>query len=148
MGLRYSGQPGESSLTLINTTTQEQLLPSMALESVTVTLPLELVEKNYIGEVGPDFREFGKGYEVEFKMAHTDAGETVALVNAIKAKAEGKSVEEFALQTRYFSPGGATYQITLRDLHFEGIPFELGGRTDFLMSTIKAKGKNYKVNVI
>lgn len=143
---RLAGQEG--ALTLINSTTQEQMMPSLFLESVTVTFPFEVVTKQFIGETGPTHRAFGNGYEVEFKIEHDNAAEVVAMANAILAKVQGLSTDEFALQTRYRNADGDVLQITLRDLVFEGIPFELGGRTDFLTSSIKAKGKTFKIQAI
>jgi hypothetical protein len=146
MGLRYAGQEG--SLTLINTTTQDQLLPSIGLESTSFSFPFELTQKQFIGEIGPDYREFANGWELEFKFEPTAAEEIVAYVNAIKAKAEGTSTDEFAVQLRFASPDGSTLQVTFRDGHFEGLPFELGGRTEFLTGTHRMKGKFYKIQVI
>jgi hypothetical protein len=146
MGLRYAGQEG--ALVLINSTTQEQKLPSMAIESTSFGFPFELTKKQFIGELGPDYREFADGYELEFKFEPTDADEVVDYVNAIKAKAEGRSTDEFAAQLRYASPDGSTLQITFRDLHWEGLPFEQASRTDFLTGTHRCKGKVYKIQVI
>lgn len=144
--LRYAGQEG--SLTLINSTTQEQQLPSLNLESCSFGFPFELTKKQFIGEIGPVYREFADGYEAEFKFEPSDADEIVAYVNAVKAKAEGASTDEFAIQMRFASPDGPTLQVTFRDAHFEGLPFELGGRTEFLTGTHKVKGKTYKIQTI
>lgn len=146
MSLRYAGQEG--ALTLINATTQEQLLPSIGLESTSFGFPFELTKKQFIGQIGPDYREFADGWETEFKFEPQQADEVVAYVNVAKAKAEGKSTDEFALQLRFASPDGPTLQITLRDGHFEGLPFELAGRTEFLTGTHRMKGKTYKIQII
>ena len=146
MGLRYAGQEG--TLTLINSTTQEQLLPSLNLESCSFGFPFELTKKQFMGEIGPTYREFADGWELEYKFELDQADQVVAYVNAIKAKAEGKSTDKFAFQVRFASPDGPTLQITFRDGHFEGLPFEMGGRTEFLTSTHRAKGAPYKIQVI
>lgn len=146
MGLRYAGQEG--SLTLINSTTQEQLLPTINLESTSFGFPFELTKKQFIGKTGPTYREFADGWELEFKFEPDNADEIVAYANAVKAKAEGASTDEFAFQVRFASPDGPTLQITFRDGHFEGLPFELGGRTEFLTGTHKVKGEVYKIQTI
>jgi hypothetical protein len=146
MGLRYAGQEG--SLVLINSTSQDQLLPTIGLESTSFGFPFELTKKQFIGQIGPDYREFADGWELEFKFEPANAEEVVAYVNAIKAKAEGKSVDEFAAQLLFASPDGPTLQITFRDGHFEGLPFELSGRTEFLTGTHRMKGKIYKIQII
>lgn len=146
MGLRYAGQEG--SLTLINSTTQDQLLPTINLESTSFGFPFELTKKQFIGKTGPTYREFADGWELEFKFEPDNADEIVAYANAVKAKAEGASTDEFAFQVRFASPDGPTLQITFRDGHFEGLPFELGGRTEFLTGTHKVKGEVYKIQTI
>lgn len=146
MGLRYAGQEG--SLTLINSTTQEQLLPTVNLESTNFGFPFELTKKQFMGDIGPTYREFADGWELEFKFEPDNADEIVAYANVVKAKAEGKSTDEFAFQVRFACPDGPTLQVTFRDGHFEGLPFEMGGRTDFLTGTHKVKGKTYKIQTI
>lgn len=146
MGLRYAGQEG--SLTLINATTQEQLLPSIGLESTSFGFPFELTKKQFIGRTGPDYREFADGWELEFKFEPQQADELVDYVLAVKAKAKGETTTEFAVQLRFASPDGPTLQITLRDGHFEGLPFELSGRSEFLTGTHRMKGDEYKIQII
>jgi hypothetical protein len=146
IGLRYAG--AEGSLVLMNSTTGDELMAGMPLASIKWSFPLELVKKQYIGDIGPTYREFSDGYELEAEVEPDDAEKFVAIINAVKAKAEGASSDEFAAQAKYASPSGSTFQVTFRDLHWEGIPGDMGGRTEFLKTTFKAKGKVYKVQVI
>lgn len=144
--LRYTGENGE--ITLLNSTTGEQLLPSMAIESFDFNFPFDLVQKDFIGNNGPTFREFADGYEFNFKLQPNNGAEVVDYVNALKAKAEGTSADEFAAQVRLKSPGLPTIQVTFRDMHFSGNPFSVGGRKEFLTLDQKTKGTNYKIAVI
>lgn len=143
MAMRFAGQ--ENALTLVNSTTNDQLIPDMNLESCTVTLKFDLVQKQYMGEIGPDYREFADGAEVEFKFAHNDALQSVTLLNALLARAQGKSTDEFAIASKYVSPDAGSFRVILRDLHFSDIPLDLSGRKEFLMSTIKASCKIVKI---
>jgi hypothetical protein len=145
-GFRLAGQEG--ALSLLNTTTQDELLPALNLLSIKANFPFELVKREYIGETGPDYREFGDGYELEVEAEPDDADQIAAYLNAITAKAQGKSQDEFAAQMRLASPDGGTLQVTFRDIHWEGLPLDLGSRTDFLKLSLKGKGKVFKVQVI
>lgn len=145
IGMRYAG--AEGGVTLINADGDE-LMPGMPVSSVKWSFPLELTKKQYIGDTGPTFREFSDGYELEVECDPDNADDFVAMINAVKDKADGANSDEFAAQAKYASPSGSTFQVTFRDLHWEGIPGDMGGRTDFLKTTFKAKGKVYKVQVI
>lgn len=145
IGLRYAG--AEAGLTLINGDGDE-MMAGMPLASLKWSFPLELTKKQYIGDIGPTFREFSDGYELEAEVEPDNADDFVAIINAVKAKAEGANDGEFAANAKYASPSGSTFQVTFYDLHWEGIPGDMGGRTDFLKTTFKAKGKKYKVQVI
>jgi hypothetical protein len=149
MGLRYAGQEG--TLTLLDATTQEELLASIGLESIMFAFPMELTETQFLGDnEGPEFREFPMGYELEFKFQPNDAAQLVAYANLIRDRAQGKpdSNHIFAAQVRFASPDGPTLQVTFADLHWEGLPFDMGGRTNFLTGTHRCKGKKYKIQVI
>ena len=145
-GLRFAGQEG--ALTLLNSTTQDELLPAAPLLSVKVNLPFELVKREFIGEKGPDYREFADGYEIEVEFEPDSADLIAAYANAILAKARGESSDQFAAQFRVAAIDDATLQITCLDIHWEGVPFDLGGRTEFLKSSLKGKGKTCKVQVV
>jgi hypothetical protein len=146
MALRYSGQEG--AISIIDSTTQDALIPDVNIESFSFSFPYELVKKEFIGELGPDYREFADGYEFGCKAEINNAAQFVTFVNLLKAKAEGKSADEFAAQIRMAGPDASTLQITFRDIHWEGLPFDLGSRTDFLTLDLKGKGKSYKVQIV
>ena len=146
MALRFAGQ--ETALSLIDSTTGDALLADMAMENVKITFPFELTKMEFLGELGPDYREFGDGAEVTFKFMHTDAAQTVTACNAMIAKAQGKSNDEFALGTTFTSPDRGAFRVVLRDLHFEGVPLDMSGRTEFLESEITAKCKTFKIATV
>lgn len=144
MALRYAGQ--DASASCVNSTTGDQLLPDMNIESIRFGFPFELTKKEFIGETGPTFREFADGWEAEIKFEPNDSGQIVAWANALKAKAESASADEFFLALRFNSPDAGSFRIVLQDAHFEAGPEgDIGSRTEFLASTIKAKGKSYKI---
>lgn len=145
-GLRFAGQEG--GLTCVNSTTKEEQIPSINVESISTTIDLEKVKKQFIGRTGPAYRTFADGASFEFKIEHTDAEETAAYLNAMKAKHEGKSNDEFALQWRVESVDGGTLQITLFDLAFDPFDLTLGGRTSVLESTIKGSCPSYLIEAL
>lgn len=142
---RFAGQEG--SVTVVDSTTGDALLADISVESFNVHLPFDVTKKDFIGEVGPDFREFSDGYEVELKVEHNDAAQTVDFINAIVAKARSESLDEFAASLKYVSPDGGAFRVILQDIHWEGPPLELAGRKEFLASTLKGKGKVFKVQL-
>lgn len=143
-GLRFAGQ--EAVLSFVDTTTGDAILPDIAIASIDFDFPFELTKKEYIGEIGPDFREFADGWTAAIKFDPNNAAQFVTYVGLLKAKAEGASTDEFAIQLKFTAPDAGAFNIQLRDAHFEnGGGGSLSGRTDFLASGIKAKGKTYKI---
>ena len=140
---RFTGQQG--SLVLQDITTGDAILPDVHIESWTFAVEIELTEKAFIGEVGPTFREFAKGYSLELKVEYNDAAQVVAWINAMQARLSGASSDEIASSLKYTSRDGQAFRVTCRDLHIESNPFELGGQTEFLSGTIKFKGNQYAV---
>jgi hypothetical protein len=143
---RFAGQEG--ALSILNSTTGDQLMPDLAFESCSVKFPFEVVTKQYIGEIGPDHREFSNGFEISVKFAPTSADQLATLLNLMLAKAQGKSNDEFLAQFKAISPDGGTLLITCRDIRWEGLPLDLAGRLDFLMGELNGKGKKAKVESI
>lgn len=146
-GMRFAGQ--EEVLSLINSTTGDPMLPDVGVEQSKVGFPLVLVKKDFLGEIGPDYREFGDGYEVSFKFQHSDADSAVSYLNQVLAKAQGASVDEFALSMKFVSPVGGTFRVVLLDLHFENVgDLDMGSRTNLMDSEMKAKGKKFKIKKV
>ena len=146
MAERFAGQ--ESKLALVNSTTQDPILPDIAVVSMTGTLKNELVKRNFLGETGPDHREFADGYELEIEVEITDAAQIVTFINAMQAKAKGKSNDQFSASTKYVSPDGGSFRLVFPDLRWDSTPMNMGGRTDFLKTTLKASGKTWKAQLL
>jgi len=142
---RFAGQEG--SLVLLDVTTNDAILPDVYIESWTFEPQVELTEKKFIGEIGPHYREFANGYSLEVKVQFNDAAQSVAWLNLMKARLEGASNDEFAAGLKYTALDLSAFRVTCRDLHLESDPMEFAGQTDFLQSTIKFKGTQYKVEL-
>ncbi len=145
---RFSGNGEECSLSVLNSTTKDPICADAGLEKLTFTIPFELTKKQFIGDVGPTYREFGDGYEITFTIEHTQADQVVTLINALSARAQGSSSDEFAAGCTFKSADGGSFRLSFYDLHFEGIPLDLSGRTEFLTTELKAKGKTFKAAII
>lgn len=145
-GLRFAGEEGVISV--LNTTTGDQQMPDINIESATVTLALELTMKQFIGDLGPTFREFYNGYELELKLQPNDPAQLVAFMNAVIAKAQGLINDEFAVSFKAVSPDRGAFRVTCRDLHWDSLPLDLPSRTDFLTLTLKAKGNVCKFQTV
>lgn len=139
MSGRFAGQEGK--LSVIDSTTGDEVMPDLAFESVSIGTSFEIVTKQYIGETGPDHREFANGGDIKIKFAPTSAEKLATLANLMIAKAEGKSNDEFMAQFTASSPDGGTLLATCRDIHWEGLPLDLAGRLEFLMGDLNGKFK-------
>ena len=146
MSERFAGQ--EAKLAIVNSTTQDPQCPDVALVSVNVTLKNELVKRDFVGETGPDYREFADGYDVEAEVELTNAAQIVTFVNALQAKAKGKSTDQFQIATKYVSPDGGSFRVVLPDVRWDSVPLNLGGRKDFLKTTLKGSGKTWKAQLL
>lgn len=140
---RFAGQEG--SFTLLNSTTGEQLLPDMHIESISASFLKEMVIKRYIGQIGPEVRSFDDGYELGVKFDPHNAITLVAFVTLCQAKAQGKINDEFAAQMKLVSPTGGTCRIVYRDVHWDSSPISLGGQHELLNKEIKGRGRTFKI---
>lgn len=145
MAERYSGQ--QASITLVNNTTQDAVLASLALVSMTFTIDIELVSRDFIGETGTDYREFANGASIEAEIELTDAGQTLAFVNAVQARAKGLANDRFSVSSEFKSVDGGNFRLIFPDVRFEGLPIALGGRKDFAKLSIKGKCKTFKAQL-
>lgn len=146
MAERFAGQ--ESKLVLTNSTTGDPTMPDVAVVSMTVTLKNELVKRDFIGETGPDYREFADGADIEIEVEFTNAAQLVTFENAKQAKAKGKSNDQFSAATKYVSPDGGSFRIVLPDIRWDGTPLNMGGRKDLLKGTYKGSCKTWKAQLL
>lgn len=146
MAERFSGI--EAALSLINTTTQDAVLASLALVSMTFTPETELVKRDFIGETGPDYREFADGASVEAEIELTDAGQIVTFINALQARGKGLLNERFSISASFKSSDGGNFRLVFPDVRFESQPIALGGRKDFAKFSIKGKCKTWKAELL
>lgn len=146
MSNRYDGQ--NTSLAWFNTTTKEEQIPDMKWEKCKVSFPFKLADHRFIGQLGPEFREFYDGAEAEVEFQPHVGLDYVSVHNAIKAKSQGKSNDEFSIAFELTSPDDQTIRVILLDVHFEeNLPLDLGGQQEFVTSSIKVKCQRYKVAV-
>lgn len=146
-GLRYSGQ--EASISIRNGTTRADFLVDVPVVNFNWSMPFELVKKDFIGQAGPDYREISNGYELDLEIEPNNGKDFVDFINTLRDKALGKITDEFIVQALYEATAdGVTFQVTFYDVHWEGVPGSLGGRNEFLKSSLKGKGKYMKAEVI
>ena len=146
MAERFAGQ--ESKLAIVNSTTQDPIMPDIAAISMNAMLKQELVKRDFLGETGPDYREFADGFDIEIEVELTSAAQIVAFVNAMQAKAKGKSNDQFASSMKYVSPDGGSFRLAFPDVRWDTTPLNLGGRKDFLKTTLKGSGKTWKAQLL
>lgn len=146
MAERFAGQ--ESKLAIVNSTTQDPIMPDIATVSMNAMLKQELVKRDFIGETGPDYREFADGYDIEIEVELTNAAQIVTFINAMQAKAKGLSNDQFGGSMKYSSPDGGSFRLVFPDIRWDTTPLNLGGRKDFLKTTLKGSGKTWKAQLL
>lgn len=143
--LRFSGMEG--SVTLLNNTTGDALVPDIHVVSYDFTAEYELTEQDFIGEIGKEYREFYVGYSLKITVQPNLASQIVALANLFKAKGQGANIDEISAGLKYVSPDGGSFRIVCRDLHTAPQPMKMGGRTKFAENDLDFKGKLWLMKV-
>lgn len=139
---RFAGQ--EARLDLINSSTQDPLLAEVHLVSLNWTSEIELVKRDFFGRTGPVYREFADGYSVEAELELNDAAQIVLFLNFIQGRGKGLQTDTIQLSCQYVNPFGEGFRVVFPETAFEPIALNLGGRKDFLKTTLKGKGETWK----
>jgi hypothetical protein len=145
-GLRFAGQ--DASITLANLTTGAQVVPDIPIEKSTITFNMVVNKKEFLGEIGPDYREFTDGVTIDLSVEPNDAGQIVDLVSQIQAKAQGASTDQFAYSAQFTSPDGGVFRVVVPDIHWDTFALEMAGRTELASTTLKAMAKTFKIQKV
>src|SRR5260221_7404752 len=101
--LRLAGQ--EASVAIINVSTGDQAMPDVLSEKWSFSILSDIVQKLFIGDIGPQFRSFSNGYEGTISLQYNSAEQMVAFYNAIIAKNAGSINDIFSVSGRVNPPG-------------------------------------------
>jgi hypothetical protein len=136
---RFAGQEGQ--LVMVNAATNEEIGAGFALEGVSLKLPFEVVKKRYFGELGPDFRAFGDGWEVEGQLVPRGAAAVVAFANLLVAKAQGLINDEMRIALKFRAPDGEAFRFVGKDAIPAGLPFDISAALEFMKLPMTWQGK-------
>jgi hypothetical protein len=108
-----------------------------AIGSLTLTVQVELLTEGYLGETSNRRDEIFNGVEGSLDV-HLERGAYFTLVEKIKDRAARRTpaADRFDLMAVFQFPNGDRRRAVVRDVHFGEIPIEVGGRGDYVSSTI------------
>lgn len=135
--LRLRGQEVQIRIVLAN-----KLLKTItAIESLTITPNISLVEKDYLGDTSTRLDEIFKG--VSFELAFDpESTEYLQLVNAIVDRAARRTPQSSVhinIIATFTFPNGQRPRVTLPDVKFSDIPIAVGGRDSYV--NVRLTGK-------
>lgn len=139
--LRIRGQETQVRITLNN-----QILRTItAVESLTITANVSLLEKDYLGETTTRLDEIFKGasFEMSFDPESTDF---LKLVQAIVDRASRRTAQSnvhINIVATFTFPNGQRPRVTIGDCKFNDIPVTSGGRDQY--TNVKLSGKVEKL---
>jgi len=121
--------------------------PIGVVQDNTITIDIERLEEEYIGERAMRYDSIYNGTQIEASM-HLENDEFVRFIEAVKLKAErraGGAIRIDAAVTFLF-PNGGVRTFALIDLEFAEFPIETGGRKDYV--SIKVDGKTSTIKFL
>ena len=115
-------------------------------QSATVTLDIERLEDEYIGETSMVYDAIFNGIQIEADF-HIENSAILDFADAVKLRAErriGAVLRVDSALTLAF-PNGTVTSITLIDLEFAEFPIEVGSRKDYVSVKLDGKTAQYKI---
>lgn len=114
------------------------------IQSCEIEFELELLEEGYLGET---FNRVDSVYNTcRVKMTgHCNSQAYFELAEAIVARAQHRTGGAVRIDVvgSFAFPNGDFPTIAIPDVHFQGIPFTLGGRGEFVEFTLEGKASGY-----
>lgn len=120
--------------------------PIGVVQSNTITVDLERLEEEYIGETSMRYDSIYNGTQIEADM-HIETPDFLAFIEAVKRRAErraGGSIRIDAAVT-YVFPSGQVRSFVLIDLESAELPIETGGRKDYVSLKLDMKTATIKI---
>jgi hypothetical protein len=114
-------------------------------QSVTITVDIERLEEEYIGETSMNYDSVYNGTQIESDL-HLENDEFLSFIEAVKQRAErraGGALRVDAAVTLVF-PTGIVRQILLINLESAELPIEVGSRKDYVSLKVDMKTNQLK----
>ena len=116
------------------------------IHSAEIEFEMDLLEEGYLGETSDRPDSIFKLMRVNIE-GHINSQAYFELADAIVKRAQrraGGAVQIDVIGSFAF-PNGDFPSIVVPDVYFEGIPFNIGGRDEFVPFTLSGKASNYDI---
>lgn len=117
-----------------------------AVQSATITPKFEKLEEDYIGETTTRYDEIYKGVDVSLEL-HLTNQQAMILATAIRQRAKRRAggATRIDVSGSFLFPGGDFPTLAIPDVFFEDIPFEVGGRSEYVNVTLTGSASDYEL---
>jgi hypothetical protein len=116
------------------------------ISSSTIEFELDQLEEGYLGEVSMRYDSIFNGVSVALK-GHMTNMQAIDLAQAIVARAQRRSGGAVRIDVvgSFAFPNGDFPTICISDVYFESVPFEIGGRDEYLEFSLSGKASEFSV---
>jgi hypothetical protein len=107
---------------------------------------LDLLEEGYIGEVANRFDSIFNGCKVEF-TGHMTSREALDVADVIVGRAQRRTggATRIDITVTLKFDNGDLPSVLFSDVFFETVPFNTGGRDEYVEFTLSGKCSNYQI---
>lgn len=116
------------------------------IQSAEIEFELDLLEEGYLGETSDRVDSVFKLMRVQV-TGHANSQAYMELADAIAARAQRRAGGAVRIDVvgSFAFPNGDFPSIVIPDVFFEGIPFNIGARDEYIEFTLSGKGSDYAI---
>jgi len=116
------------------------------IQSATIEFVLDQLEEGYLGEVSNRYDAIFNGVKVEVE-GHLTNQQAIELAEAIVARAQRRAGGAVRLDVAgsFAFPNGDFPTIAIADVYFESVPFEIGGRDEYVSFSLTGMASDYRI---
>lgn len=117
-----------------------------AIRDFSVSFDLEVITEGYLGETENRFDDIINGCSGSFSVA-LEGPELLRFVTFLSERAQRRQDANIAVNitTRLSLPDGRTPRVQIKDVKFDAVPINVGGRNQYVASSFSFKGPVPKV---
>jgi hypothetical protein len=116
------------------------------IQSADIEMELDLLQEGYIGETSDRVDSVYKTISISV-TGHANSQAYIELADAIARRAQRRSggALRIDLVGTFAFPNGDFPSLVIPDVFFESIPFNIGGRDEYVEFTLSGRGSNYTI---
>lgn len=116
------------------------------IKSAEIEFEQELLEEGYLGETSDRVDSIFNLIRVNLE-GDANSQDYLTLADSIVARSQNRTggVVRIDIVGSFAFPNGDFPSIVISDVHFEGIPFNIGGRNEFVSFQLSGKSSSYKL---